>query len=109
MHVPTEAGRRSTPVYLSLLEPKMLAGVEDRLAILNATLGLAVAMGTGLWPWMFATLALHLAMARASRHDAWVRQVYIVHVGNADRYDPWPRTGQRRGRRPHGFGRDLLC
>jgi type IV secretory pathway TrbD component len=100
---------RCTPVHRSLLEMKTLAGVEDRLAILNATLALAVAMGTGLWYWLGPALVLHMVAARLTRHDPWLRQVYTGYVRQADTYDPWPRVGMRRGRRPHGFGRDLLC
>ncbi len=100
---------RSTPVYRSLLEMKTLGGVEDRIAIFNATLALAVVMGTGLWYWLLVATALHLALARMTRHDPWLRQVYIGYVRQCDRYDPWPRAGLRQGRRPAGFGGDLLC
>jgi len=100
---------RCSTVYRSLLERKTIAGVEDRLAIFNGTLALAVAMGTGLWYWLGVALALHLALARLTRHDPWLRQVYLCHIRLADRYDPWPRVGMRQGRRPAGFGRDMLC
>jgi type IV secretion system protein VirB3 len=100
---------RRTPVHRSLLEMKTLAGVEDRLAILNATFALAITMGAGLWHWLFIAVFLHLLAARLTRHDPWLRQVYAGYVLQADAYDPWPRPGMRRGRRPDGFGRDLLC
>jgi type IV secretory pathway TrbD component len=109
--IPLPAGiaRRCTPVHRSLLERKTLAGVEDRLAILNATLAAAVTMGTGLWYWLFVALAIHMGAARLTRHDPWLREVYTGFVRQADTYDPWPRIAMRRGRRPDGFGRDLLC
>ncbi|MCA3070048.1 MAG: VirB3 family type IV secretion system protein [Rhodocyclaceae bacterium] len=100
---------RSTPVYRSLLERKTIAGVEDRMAIFNATLALAVVMGSGLWYWLLAAAAFHIAIARMTRHDPWLRQVYIGYARQADRYDPWPRAGLRQGQRPAGFGCDLLC
>ena len=108
-HDQRQAVLRSTPVYRSLLEMKTIAGVEDRLAIFNATLALAVVMGTGLWYWLLAAIGFHLAMARLTRHDPWLRQVYIGYARQSDRYDPWPRPFLRHGRRPDGFGRDLLC
>ncbi|MBY0439573.1 MAG: VirB3 family type IV secretion system protein [Burkholderiales bacterium] len=100
---------RCTPVHRSLLEMKTIAGVEDRLAILNATLALAVAMGAGLWYWLLAAFALHVVAARLGRHDPWVRQVYTGYALQSDAYDPWPRLAMRRSRRPDGFGRGLLC
>ncbi|MCE2946758.1 MAG: VirB3 family type IV secretion system protein [bacterium] len=107
--VPACAAPRRTPVHRSLLEMKTIAGVEDRLAILNGTFALAVAMGAGLWYWVFPALLLHMVAARLGRHDPWLRQVYTGYALQSDRYDPWPRVGMRRGRRPDGFGRDLLC
>jgi type IV secretion system protein VirB3 len=100
---------RVTPVRSSLLEMKTIAGVEDRLAILNATFALAVVMGPGFWPWLGVALVLHLLAARMTRYDPCMRLVYIRYARQADCYDPWPRVGVTRARRPDGFGRDLLC
>lgn len=106
---PTAYLPRATPVRLSLLEVKTIAGVEDRLAILNATFALAIVMGTGLWPWLAVALALHVLAARLTRYDPYLRRIYIRFARQADRYDPWPRVAPACARRPPGFGRDLLC
>jgi len=100
---------RATPVRQSLLEVRTLAGVEDRLAILNATFALAIVMGMGLWPWLGVAVALHVLAARLTRYDPYLRRIYIRFARQADQYDPWPRVGPASGRRPQGFGRDLLC
>jgi len=100
---------RASLVHQSLLEVKTIAGVEDRLAILNATFALAIVMGLGLWPWLAAAFALHLVAARLTRRDPYLRRIYIRYARQADHYEPWPRTGMTCNRRPRGFGRDLLC
>jgi type IV secretion system protein VirB3 len=96
-------------VHPSLLEVKTLAGVEDRLAILNATFALAIAMGLELWLWLPCAVFIHLLFARMTRRDPCLMRVYAAFVRQGDRYDPWPRVGRARNRRPPGFGRDLLC
>ncbi len=103
------AALRCTTVHGSLLQAKTIAGVEDRLAILNATCALAIVMGTGLWPYLGVALAAHVLAARATRDDPYLRSIWLQYLRQADRYDPWPCVRGRHGRRPHGFGRDLLC
>jgi len=100
---------RRTPVHASLLEQPALGGVEARVAIVNATLAAAFALGLGLWAWLPAAMAAHALAAHATRRDPFVRQVCAGYLRQADRYDPWPRVGMRGGRRPPGCGRDLLC
>ena len=100
---------RQSSVHAALLERPMLGGVESRVAIVNATLAAALAMGLGLWAWLPAAVIVHALAARAMRRDPFARQVYAAYLRQADRYDPWPRAGMPRGARPPGFGRDLLC
>ena len=100
---------RATPVHRSLLEVKTLGGVEDKLAIMNATVAVAIVMGLGLWPYIPAAMALHLVLARVTRRDPFTRRIYMRYNAQADRYDPWPQARQRRNCRPPGFGRAMLC
>jgi type IV secretion system protein TrbD len=100
---------RATIVYRSLLEVKTIAGVEDRVAILNATFALAIVMASGLWPLILVAAGLHAALARCTREDPYLRRVYLCYVRQSGRYDPWPSVHGRSGRRPNGFGRGLLC
>lgn len=102
-------GARRSPVHASLLEQPMLGGVESRVALVNATLAAALALGLGLWAWVPVAIVLHALAARATRRDPFARQVYAAYLRQADSYDPWPRTGLTRARRPRGFGPDLLC
>ncbi|MBC7779631.1 MAG: VirB3 family type IV secretion system protein [Proteobacteria bacterium] len=109
MSYPDEYRPRATVVRASLLEVKTIAGVEDRLAILNATFALAIVMGLGLWPYLMIALLLHLLAARLTRRDPYLRRIYVRFAQQGDRYDPWPRVAPKRARRPPGFGRTLLC
>lgn len=87
----------------------MIGGVESRVAIVNATLAAALAMGLGLWAWLPAAVAVHALAARATRRDPFARRVYAGYLRQGNHYDPWPRVGLTRAARPNGFGRDLLC
>lgn len=108
VEAPPAAAQRASVVHRSLLEVKTIAGVEDRLAIANATLAAAVGLGLGLPLYMLLAVALHLLLARVTRHDPCARRAYLRYCRQSARYDPWPAAGPGGGR-PPGMGRGLLC
>lgn len=100
---------RQTVVHRSLLEVKTLGGVEDRLAILNGTLTLAIMMGLRIYLYAVAGIFLHVLLRYITRRDPFTRRIYMRYNRQWDIYDPWPHKRQRHHLRPEGFGRGMLC
>ena len=100
---------RRTRIYRSLMEIKTIGGVERGLAIMNATIAVALTIGLHVWGYVIAAIGLHMILAYLTKRDPYMRLVYIRYNTQAHVYDPWPHAVQRRGQRPHGFGRGSLC
>jgi len=106
------AGARRSPVHASLLEQPMLGGVESRVAIVNATLAAALALG------MVAksvTAPIAMGVAEQIQASPTLTAVFAVSTGilgamlgrfvlNATRVKPWWQRGFALGVASHGIG-----
>ena len=101
--------QRCSVLHGSLVEPLLIAGVEKPLAIVNATLAMVVVADLRLYAWLPVAAGLHLLMRHINRDDPFTRRIYAKYNLQGTHYDPWPHVGQRRGRRPQGYGRGMLC
>lgn len=100
---------RATPVHKSLLEPKLMGGVEHRLAILNGTMFAAMIMGLeSLWVVPIGVLS-HMVLRWLTKKDAHIVRIYGQYRILGDIYDPWVRRNLRTNMRPKGFSRGVLC
>ncbi len=75
----------SCPVHQSLVRPALIAGVERRIVILEATLALLLLLGVGINPVtlgasLFISLVLHPLLARVSKADPHALAVYARSV-----------------------------
>jgi len=100
---------RDETVYRPLAEPMLIAGVEQRLLLLNiGLLALIVWLFKFLW-WPVVTWLIHQFLKSLHRKDPHVRGVYLVYMRQGDRYEPWPEPRPRRNLRPEdGYGRGAL-
>ena len=101
--------QRLTPLHRSLVEPQLIGGVERPLAIVNATLALVFVADLHFYFYLVVAVGLHLVLRRITRADPFTRKIYIKYNLQGDVYDPWPHARLRRGKRPAGFGRGMLC
>jgi type IV secretory pathway TrbD component len=81
------------PIHAALHRPVLMAGVERGLVVVEATLGTAlVVMGGMDWRTLsvaaLLALALHPALAWATRADAAIAEVYVRSLGAQDFYLP---------------------
>ena len=100
---------RATPVYSALIVPKLLAGADRRLTILNATATLALIFAAGWVWWIGVALGLQALLKWLTARDPHLFAAYRRYASEGDVYDPFPRSFQRCNSRPEGFGRDTLC
>lgn len=101
--------KRCTPVYRSLVEPLLIAGVEKPFAIVNATLAIALVGDLHLYGWIPLSVLAHMILRRITLDDPFTRQIYVKYNRQPESYDPWVHLRGRRGHRPEGFGRDMAC
>jgi len=101
---------RVTVVYGVLLEPQLVAGVEKPFAIMNATLAAVFVLDLHVWCYVPVAAGIHFLLRHATRHDPFMRPIYIRYNRQADAYDPWCHARIDRCRaRPRGWGRGTLC
>jgi type IV secretory pathway TrbD component len=89
-------------IHAALHRPVLMAGVDRGLVVVEATLVTAlVVMGGMDWRTLSAAallaMALHPAMAWATRADAAIAEVYVRSLGAQDFYPP---VGGWRARQP---------
>lgn len=99
--------RAPSVVYLSMAQPPLVAGVEPRLMMLNVGVGLIITVMLKWWALVAVIWLNHHALKALSKNDPFVRRIYVVYQGQADRYEPWPEPTPRRGLRPINFGRGI--
>jgi type IV secretion system protein TrbD len=100
---------RQTVVHRSLQEIKTVGGVEDRLAILNGVITLAIMMGMRIYIYLVVGICLHYVMRYITRRDPYTRRIYMRYNRQWDAYDPWPHKKQLNHIRPEGCGKGMLC
>lgn len=100
---------RDETVYRPLAEPMLIAGVEQRLLMLNiGILALIVWLFKFLW-WPVLTWVAHQVLKALHRKDPEIRGVYLVYMRQADRHEPWVDPRARRNLRPeNGYGRGAV-
>ena len=103
-----KSARRSR-VHRSLIEPQLIAGVEKPFAVVNFTLAVVFVAELHLWFYLPIGVGAHLVLRHLTRRDPFTRAAYIRYNRQADAYDPWPHARMRRGTRPPGWGRGVLC
>jgi type IV secretory pathway TrbD component len=79
------------PIHASLYRPVLFLGVEQPVAILEATLVFALLVGVGLHVMTIVLgiviiSVIHPVMARLTTHDPDVTRVYLRSLGAADYY-----------------------
>lgn len=99
--------RRSNRSFPVLSRPKLIAGVEDSLALVNIILGIVTVMHFKQWQLLPVFVALHFIMQAASRREPSIRKVYRRYASQADIYEPfWRNRGVHLKKpRPEGWGR----
>ncbi|MFO0433073.1 MAG: VirB3 family type IV secretion system protein [bacterium] len=100
---------RATPVFEALIVPKLLAGADRRLTILNGTVALGLLLAAGWWWWAGIALAVQALFKWLTARDPHLFAAYRRYLAEGDVYDPFARAFQRNNVRPEGFGRDTLC
>jgi len=101
--------RRVNTIYRSLNEERMYGGVQRDLAVYNAGFAAIAVLGLGWLWWLVPAIAAHFVMRNINKRDPKILQVYSRYARQGDRYDPWPRIDAKRGLRPRGFSRGMLC
>lgn len=99
---------RVTPIHPSLLEPRLFAGVERSLAIMNGTLTMVMVMGLQIVAYIAVGILFHLIFAYITKIDDKYVKAYLLYNKQADVYQPWPMANQKINERPFGYGRGLL-
>ena len=100
---------RATPVFSALIVPKLLAGADRRLTILNGTTTLALILAAGWIWWIVVALAIQATLKWMTTRDPHLFAAYRRYASEGDVYDQFPRAFPRHNSRPDGFGRDTLC
>lgn len=100
---------RATRVHKSLLEIKTIGGVERKMAIANATISVALVMGTEQPLFLLLWIGIHFFLMWVTKKDPFALKIYTRYTKQGDVYDPWPRRIVKRNQRPEGFGRNMLC
>ncbi|MDN0082490.1 VirB3 family type IV secretion system protein [Crenobacter sp. SG2305] len=100
---------RISPLHRSLNEIATIGGVEKRLAILNGTLTAALLFGSKFLPSVLIGVGIHAFFRKFTKHDPLLVKIYMKWIKQGIEYDPWHHVTQKRGARPHGFGRGNLC
>jgi type IV secretion system protein VirB3 len=96
-------------VHRSLHEQRLLMGAPYGLAVMNLTTSVAMVVILGIWLYAGVAIAFHILSVWTGKRDPHLLAVYLRYVRQDDVYDPWPRSAQKQGARPEGFGRGLLC
>lgn len=100
---------RETIFHRSLIEVKMIGGVQTNLAIMNFIIcGVFVESLHVLW-FPIVTFALHMFLKWVTKKDPLILDIFNMYRHQGDHYDPWPRSHQEQGERPVGFGKGMLC
>jgi type IV secretory pathway TrbD component len=100
---------RISRVYQALEAPRVLAGADYSLCMINVGVLLFMIMSLRLWFWIPIAGIIHLLLRQLTGGDPHMRKIYIRYSMQANRYDPWPQPVQKRGFRPQGFGKDSIC
>jgi len=100
---------RSTVVHKSLLEIKMVAGVEKKMAIMNGTMAATLTMAMNQPGFIGLGVMVHFFLMWVTKKDPFTIKVYARYALLGDVYDPWPKRTNKRNPRPEGFGKNLLC
>ena len=96
------------PVYPCLSAPMVVFGVEWKLFAANGLVLILMAGTFKLFWWVIPTLAAHLALWVATKHDPDMLGIYLGYAGQAARYEPQAVVDMNQGKRPAGLGRGTL-
>lgn len=99
---------RYNPIHQSLLQVKMIAGVEIRFVVPLWAVVIAFVFVFHYFTMLFVGIVAHLFLVWLFKKDANIMDVYFNYTRQADVYDPWPHAASKQ-KRPDGFGKDLLC
>lgn len=100
---------RYSKLHRSLNEVPSIGGVEKRLAIINGTIIVALLFGAHFWPAIPIGVAIHIFLRYVTKNEPRIVGIYLRWAKQADRYDPWVHTTQKRNHRPMGAGKGNLC
>ena len=100
--------RRATPLHISLNEPKLLAGANHHLTIMNGVITFVFVMGPGFLWWIGVAFVIQAVLKWANRKDPALLAIYLKYDKQGDVYEPWIKANQKRNLRPEGFGRNVL-
>lgn len=101
---------RTTVIHSSLMRIKTIAGVEERLAKVHLAIAIAMLGVWRIWLYFPFCVAVHLFLVWMTKRDENIFLIYTQYSRQSDVYDPWVRIDRKsKVKRPHGFGRDILC
>lgn len=99
---------RYNVIHESMLQVKMIAGVDVRFAVPLWAIVLAFVFAFHYFMVLPVGVFAHLFLVWLFKQDPNIIDVYIAYSRQEDVYDPWPHADSKT-KRPEGFGRDLLC
>lgn len=99
---------RVNVIHQSLLQPRLLYGVERALAIMNMTIIMVFIMGLRIVAYAPFGILLHVLFAYLTKIDDKYVKAYLLYNRQADIYEPWPVSKQKINERPHGFSKGML-
>lgn len=97
--------RRVTRVRTGLSAPKLMAGVEEQLLVMNYGVAALLTIGPKFFWYPAVAVLLHLFLRGVSKKEPLASRIYLRYALQADAYTPWPSPSQKRGSRPEGFAR----
>lgn len=100
---------RYSVLHRSLNEVETAGGVDKKLAISNATIWIAMFMGTHFWGSIPLGVATHYFFRYVTRNEPLIIPIYMKWVKQRDQYDPWVHASSTRNERPEGAGKGNLC
>lgn len=95
-------------IHQSLLQRKLIAGIERRYFFLIWMITAAFVVAMKIWVTIVVGLAVHFFVRWLYKSDPEIMEVYKVYARQAAYYDPWPHRDSHVTR-PDGFAKDLLC
>ena len=101
---------RTTVIHPSLMRVQTIGGVERRLAIVHICIAVAMLGVWRIWLYLPVFILLHLFLVWLTKREESIFLIYTQYSKQSDIYDPWVRVDRKsKIKRPHGFGRDILC
>lgn len=98
--------RRISHVRTGLSAPALVAGVEERLFVMNFGIAAVLMVGPKFYWYPVVALLLHFFLRGVSKKEHLAAKIYLRFAMQADVYTPWPVALQKRGMRPNGFARN---